>query len=106
MSNFIVYNSTTGKILRTGNCPPSLYKLQVRAGESILIGKANDYSQKVSIDDKEVVNKTPAEIEADNPTPVEPPEGEKQKHIKNKEWKEIKDLLEDLEKHVAALERP
>ena len=104
MSNFIVYNSTTGKILRTGNCPPSLYKLQVRAGESIILGKANDYSQKIV--DGEIVDKTPAEIEADNPTPVEPPEGEKQKHIKNKEWKEIKDLLEDLDKRVAALEIP
>lgn len=41
MKNFIVYNSS-GKILRTGTCPDSVFSAQTQAGEFIMEGVCED----------------------------------------------------------------
>lgn len=84
--NYIVYKGT--KILRTGSCSASMMVMQAGPGEKVMEGKLrdgeSDCTQKMQGD--QVVDKTPAEIEADNPTPVPVPEEEKTKHVTNKEW--------------------
>jgi hypothetical protein len=41
--NYIVYNLCTGKIERTGYCPPNAFELQaISENESVLEGQAND----------------------------------------------------------------
>lgn len=92
-SNYIVYKGD--KILRTGSCPPSMLSIQARPGEKVIEGIAKDHTQKMQ--GNKVVDKTAAEIEADNPTPQPIPEDEKQKHIKKKDWDGILARLEALE---------
>jgi len=91
--NYIVYKGN--KILRTGSCPASMLSIQAKQGQMVKEGVANDRTQKMQGD--QVVNKTPVEIEADNPTPVPVPEEDREKNVKNKDWNA-------LEARVAALE--
>ena len=93
MKNYIVYN-TIGKILRTGVCGEDV-RSQAGENEYAIEGTANDVTQKIV--DGEIVDKTPAEIEADNPAPI-PLSLEKQPaHITNGQWQEIQDRLRLLE---------
>lgn len=46
--NFVVYNTSTGAIQRSGMCPASEVGLQAASGESVLEGSANDLTQYVS----------------------------------------------------------
>lgn len=93
--NYIVYKDK--KILRTGACPASMMKKQAGPGERVREGVADDLTQKMQGD--QVVDKTPEEIEADNPTPPPIQEEEKVKHVKNKDW-------DALVARVTALETP
>lgn len=102
MKRFIVYNKD-GKILRHGGCPDYNFNLQAQENEFVMEGTANDLKQKVEffwdIDhnpiDPRVINKTPEEIEAENPPDVQ---FEKQiAHITNKQWQDVLVRLDKLE---------
>lgn len=90
MKNFIVFDND-GNILRTGTCPDEDFKVQV---ENIIEGVANDTTQKIV--DGRVVDKTPEEIERDNPTIPEVSEDEQQAFITKKQWQEATDKLDRL----------
>jgi len=48
MKQYITYDKSTGKILRTGCCPASMMHLQAdSAAEGVLEGEANDIIKKV-----------------------------------------------------------
>jgi len=94
MNPYIVYN-TAGKILRTGSCPASMLEMQAHPGEKVIEGRANDYYQKM-VGDK-VVDKTPEEIEADNPTPAPIPDEDKPARITNKDLAALMQRVKDLE---------
>jgi len=94
MKNFVVFNST-GKILRCGTCQDSTFERQAKEGEFVMEGQANDVTQKV-IDGK-IVDKTPEEIEAEKPKPVEIPETERPMVV-------TKGQLESILKRIEALE--
>lgn len=87
--NFIVYKDK--KILRTGSCPASMMSIQAGPGQKVKEGKlrdgTDDSTQKMQGD--QVADKTPEEIEKENPTRPPIPEDEKTKHIKNKDWDDI-----------------
>ena len=58
MKNFIVYDSQTGTIKRCGLCQDIDFKLQIRDGESIMEGSANDDTQKVDLKTNTIVSRT------------------------------------------------
>lgn len=91
--DYIVYNQD-GKIMRTGVCNKDVLHLQaVNDDELTMEGTANDVIQKI-INGK-IVNKTPEEIEADNPTvPFE----ERPAFITNKQLQNVLDRISVLEK--------
>lgn len=91
MKTFIVYGSG-GKILRTGTCQDRDFAKQSKQHEYILEGEANDSIQKIV--NGKVVDKTPEEVTADNPTP---PENQRPAYITNKQWQAVLDRLADLE---------
>lgn len=45
--DFTIYDLSTGKILRTGSCPDSMFEIQRHEGEGIIAGKADDTTQHV-----------------------------------------------------------
>lgn len=90
MKNFVVYDQH-GNILRTGSCPDHDLKLQ---GENTMEGTADDATQKIV--DGKVVDKTPEEIERDNPTIPEVPEDDQQAFITKKQWQKVTDKLAEL----------
>ena len=45
--NYIIYNSNTGQIHRTGSCPEAYIEIQCLDGEKLLIGDANPLTQYV-----------------------------------------------------------
>ena len=104
MKNFIVYDKQ-GKILRPGRCQDNTFYRQAKNDEFIMQGVANDVTQKIEFDDgldidgqpinPRVINKTPEEIEIDNPTlKYKPPPFEKQQaHITNEQWQDVRDKL-------------
>lgn len=94
MKNFIIYNSNN-KILRTGTCTAHDFLLQAGKGEFVLEGTANDITQKIS--EGKVVNKTPEEIEIDNPTPPEIPFEKQTARITNEQWQAVLNRLDKLE---------
>lgn len=97
--NYIIYDET-GKILRMVNCPSSLKYFQAGDGEFVMEGVADDTTQKiidVGIKGK-IVDKTPAEIEADNPTPPEIPFEERTARITNEQLQNVMKRLDNLEK--------
>lgn len=56
--SFIVHNSTTGEILRTGSCPGDMIEIQVmEKGESVIEGNADDLTQYIDIINQTVVDK-------------------------------------------------
>jgi len=69
--NFIVYDPTTGKIVRTGDCPPEMVAVQALPGEAVMEGTASDRLHKVV--DGKVVDKDPSEI---SPLPAPDPREE------------------------------
>lgn len=108
MKNYIVYNSD-GKILVTGCCAETDFLLQAQDGEFVMEGVANDVTQKVEFDglDEEnqpinprVVDKTPAEIERDNPTPVPIPFEKKPALITNEQWENMQNRIAELESKI------
>lgn len=108
MKNFIVYN-TQGEILQVGLCQNGTFYLQAKAGEFVMKGKANAATQKIKFDgldadgqpiNPRVVDKTPEEMEAEKPLEPEPvPIGQQQARITNKQWQDVLDRLDKLEKN-------
>ena len=94
MKRFIIFD-LSGKILRCGICQDLTFEGQAKEGEFVMEGQANDVTQKV-IDGK-IVDKTPEEIEAEKPKPVEIPETERPMVV-------TKGQLESILKRIAALE--
>ncbi len=66
MTQFIVHN-IHGKIQRTGNCPLGMVNMQVGPDEFVIEGEADDTKHKIV--DGKLIDKTPAEILANNPPP-------------------------------------
>ena len=106
MKNFIVYDKQE-KIRRTGCCQDIDFLFQAKKNEFIMEGKANGDSQKVTFDgfDKNgqpvnprVVDKSPEEIEKDNPSLPEIPEKDRLAHITNEQWQDTLKRLDTLEK--------
>lgn len=73
--SYIIYNKA-GEILRNIQCSSAMSKIQAKKDEFIMEGVANDATQKIEFDgfdvdgqpiNPRVVDKTPEEIEADNP---------------------------------------
>jgi len=62
-------------------------------------GEANDSIQKIVGQGKfrRIVNKTPQEIETDNPTPPEISESQRPAYITNKQWQDVLKKLSKLE---------
>ena len=98
---FIIYNQE-GKILRSGSCSALDFFKQAEDGEFVMEGIANDVSQKVSnagIEGK-IVNKTPQEISADKPRPIEIPMEKRLAPIDNEQWQDVLGRLKKLESKV------
>ena len=55
--DFIVYNESTGEIVRTGTAPPSMVDMQAQTGEVVIEGEANDLTQYFDIVLGQIVNK-------------------------------------------------
>jgi len=98
MKNYIVYRERDGRIQRTGICSDNVLNQQAKENELVIEGIANDRKQKI-IDGK-IVNKTPQEIEADNPTPAPIPFEKKPANITNEQWQEVLDRISVLESEV------
>lgn len=92
--NFIIYD-VAGKILRTGFCPPSMVEAQAHKDEFVMLGNADDSIQKIV--DGQVVDKTPAEINRDNPEPTELPDSDRPANITKGQLKDILDRLSTVE---------
>jgi len=91
---YIVYNQK-GKILRTGTCSNVDFLLQAGEDEFIMEGTANDARQKIV--NGRIVDKTPQEIEADNPTLPKIPIEKQPARITNEQWQKVLNRLEVLE---------
>lgn len=107
--NYIVYNiasETTGEILRKVKCSIKSSFLQAKNGNFIIEGEANDVTQKVEFDgldidgrpvNPRIVDKTPEEIEVDNPPIPEVPHGRRPAHVTNEQWQAVLKKLDKLE---------
>ncbi|MBA7608068.1 hypothetical protein ES703_15243 [subsurface metagenome] len=91
---YIIYNKL-GKILRVVQCPSTEKKSQVHKDEFVMEGQADDITQKIV--NGKIVDKTPEEVKADNPSPSEVPESERPARITNKQWQDVQDRLTRLE---------
>lgn len=96
----------TGKILRSVSCPSTQKHLQVKDGSFIMEGKADDATQKVEFDglddegqpiNPRVIDKTPEEIEVDNPMLLEIPSEKQPANITNEQLQNVLDRLDKLE---------
>lgn len=105
MKSYIVYG-LNGEILRTGHCPDRDVELQAGANEFVMEGIANGTTQKVEFDgldekgqpvNPRVVDKTPEEIEKENPTTLKIPKSQKLVYITNEQWQAVLKRLDDLE---------
>ena len=105
MKLFTVFNNQK-EILRTGSCSKRDFLLQIQQGEYITEGFSDTLTQKVEFDgfdDKgqpinpRVVDKTPEEIETDNPTPPKIPFEKQTANITNKQLQDILNRLNTLE---------
>ena len=103
--NYIVYDNS-GEILRIVVCSPAMSSLQARGGKFVMEGIANGSTQKIEFDgldekgrpiNPRVINKSPEEIEADNPTPSEISFEKRIAHITNEQWQDILDRLDKLD---------
>ena len=106
MKNYIVYNQDK-KIQRTGSCPKDVFFLQAMGDDFVMEGIADDATQKIGFDgfdvdgqpiNPRVVDKTDAEILADNPTLPEILFEKRTAHITNEQLQNILDRLDNLEK--------
>lgn len=62
MANFIVYDTQTGEILRTGSCPDSMVEIQAtQEGTAVIQASADPVKQFVDIDTKEITAKSDTE---------------------------------------------
>lgn len=104
---YVIYNQT-GKIFRVVIYSSTQRYSQAKEGEFVMEGTANDATQKVEFDgfdadgqpvNPRVVDKTPEEIEADNPTPPEVPVGQRLANITNEQWRDVLKRLNKLEKN-------
>jgi len=95
MKAYIIFDKKSGKITSTGACQDICFGYGLTENQAIIEGQANDVTQKV-IDGK-IVDKTPEEIEAEKPKPVEIPETERPMVV-------TKGQLESILKRIAALE--
>ena len=93
MSNYTVFDPSTGKILRSGTCQSRDVVLQANHGETVIQGEADDIKQKVV--DGKIANKTQAEIDADKPPEVKPED--MPANITNKQWQDMQDRITQLE---------
>ena len=96
--SYIIYNKMTGVISRVGSCPDLSFQALVEnalSEEMVIEGTANDLTQKIDVNTKEVVDKTPEEIEADKP--IEIPFADKAANITNAQLQAIIDRLDALE---------
>lgn len=91
---YIVYNNA-GRILRTGKCQDKDISLQAGDSEFVIEGKANDVTQKVV--GGRVVDKTPGEIEVDNPPIPKLPLEKQIACITNEQWQNVLVRLDKLE---------
>lgn len=105
MKKYIVYNQAK-KILWTGGCSDKDFSLQAKDSNFVMEGAANDVTQKIEFDgfDEEgqpinprVVDKTPEEIETDNPTPPKISFEKRIAHITNEQWQDVLNKISDLE---------
>ena len=98
--NYIVYKDK--EILRTGSCPASMMNAQAGPGEYVKEGKlrngTDDRTQKMQGD--QVVDKTPSEIEADNPSIVPIPEEDRPTVISKKDWQALQNTVVDLQSQI------
>ncbi|HDZ39194.1 MAG TPA: hypothetical protein ENH62_13060 [Marinobacter sp.] len=94
MKSYIVHD-VTGAIVKTGHCPAKLVKAQARDGEFVIEGIADDRTQKI-IGGK-VVEKTPAEILADNLPPPVIADEDRPANITKKELTALMKRVQDLE---------
>ncbi len=100
--NCIIYNKA-GKIFRAIQCSPAMSKIQAKENEFMMEGIANDATQKIKFDgfdvdgqpiNPRVVDKTPEEIEADNP--LELPVGQQLAQITIEQWQDVLKKLDKL----------
>lgn len=92
---FVVYDKN-GKITRTGHCQASTFDYQAKEGEFVLEAVANDVRQKIV--GGKIVDKTPIEIEHDNPKRKPVLFKECRANITNGQLQEILDRLKLLER--------
>lgn len=61
-TKFVVYDLTTGRIKRSGECAEETVPFQAQAGEGVIVGNANDATDEVDPATKEIKRniKTPA----------------------------------------------
>ena len=65
MKRFVIYDKTTGRILRTGFCQPSMVEKQTtEPNEAAIEGRGSGVLQKVV--DGKIVNKTLEELEIEH----------------------------------------
>ena len=97
--SFIVHDAQ-GKILRTGRCLERDWNRQAKAhhGETVILGKADDAKQKIV--NGEIVSKTQAEIDAENPPVTK--EEDLPAVISKAEWQSLKDTLADQQAQITA----
>lgn len=107
MTSYIVFNQIR-ETLRTGFCLDKDILLQAKESEFVMEGTTNDVTQKIEfdgLDDKgqpvnpRVVDKTPEEIERDNPKTKPIPFEKRSAQITNEQWQDVLDRLDKLEIH-------
>jgi hypothetical protein len=97
---YIVYDTSTGQILRTGICDKDQLANQAGRGETAVEGTADDRLQK--FEKGRLRGKTPAELEAEQRPPC--PEEDKLQLIPRKLWWATLLRIRQLEDRVDALE--
>lgn len=97
---YIVYDTSTGQILRTGICDKDQLANQAGPGETAVEGSADDRLQKLEND--RLRDKTPAELEAEQRPPC--PEEDKRQVIPRKLRRATLLRIRQLEDRVDALE--
>lgn len=91
---FVVYDSD-GKILRGGHCQASTFDHQAQDGEFVMERSANDVRQKIVAG--KIIDKTPTEIEQDNPSRVPLSFGNRPVKITNGQLQSILQRLDAIE---------
>jgi hypothetical protein len=56
MAIFIIYDSTTGQILRTGSCSDGMESIQAQTGEGVILGTADQTTQYVDVSSHNLVS--------------------------------------------------